>query len=498
MNKFDILIIGSGLGGLVSGAILAKNGYKVCVLEKHYTTGGNLQVFKRKGCSFSAGMHYGGALEKGQVIYQIFQYLGIYDKLTLSKLDEECFDKIIIGDKEYCYAMGMENFKNKLIAYFPEEKEVIEQYTQKLESIWKQSSALNLKTQDFESMPSFDEYSENAFEYINSLTSNEELRAVLGATNGLYAGDKKKSPLYIHANINNFFIKSAWRIAEDGENLSALLAEVIEQAGGQVLTKKEVVRLNFTEKKISSITTTDGENFFAETFISNIHPVSTFKLIEPGKLRKSYTKRITELENTISTFMLFNVLKKKTMKHINSNIYYSATNKVWDNIDYTEQDWPEGYMLYTTEDANNKGYAESVVVVCLMKWDDVKQWENTRVLKRGDDYLRFKEQKAEKLLKLVQLKFPKIKESIDTIYSASPLTFRDYTGTYQGSMYGIVKDCNNPMHTLLSPRTKISNLHLTGQNIGFHGMLGVIMTSLQTCGGIIDLENLYANIKTSD
>jgi all-trans-retinol 13,14-reductase len=192
--------------------------------------------------------------------------------------------------------------------------------------------------------------------------------------------------------------------------------------------------------------------------------------------------------------MLFNVLKKKTFKYFNHNVYYSLTNKVWDNIDYTQENWPEGYMLYTTEDPNNKGYAESLVVVCLMKWDDVKQWENTKLHKRGEDYLKFKEQKTKKLLDLVSIKFPQLKEAIDTSYSASPLTFRDYTGTYQGSMYGIVKDCNKPMHTLLSPKTKIPNLHLTGQNISFHGMLGVIMTSLQTCGGIINLKDLYKDI----
>ena len=123
-KDFDIVIVGSGLGGLVSGAILAKEGKKVCIVEKHYQIGGNLQVFKRNGCSFSAGMHYAGSLDKGEVLYRIFNYLDIYKDLNITKLDEDSYEKIIIGDKEFSYAMGMENFKNKLINYFPEEKYV--------------------------------------------------------------------------------------------------------------------------------------------------------------------------------------------------------------------------------------------------------------------------------------------------------------------------------------------------------------------------------------
>ncbi|MEN8121048.1 MAG: NAD(P)-binding protein [Bacteroidota bacterium] len=494
-NKFDVVIVGSGIGGLLSGAILAKEGKKVCILEKHYQIGGNLQVFKRKGCHFSVGMHYAGTLDKDQIMYKIFSYLNIYKDLKIKKLDEDCFEKIIIGDKEYCYAMGMENFKKKLISYFPEEEKAIEAYSQRIDQIWESSNLLNLRAQNLDEMSQYDEYEENAYDYIKSITKNKELRALLAATNGLYAGIKEKSPLFTHAIINNFFIKSAWRIAESGENISDLLKQIIENNRGKVFTQKEVKRFEFKGSEISSAIVEDGEKFYAENFISNIHPVSTIKLVGPGKFRKAYTKRIESLENSISSFSLFIVLKKRTLKHINSNIYHHLkTSTVWKNAQYTKNDWPTGYMMYTTEDPNNEGYAESLVALAMMKFEDVKQWENTTVNKRGDDYLKFKEEKTKKLLGLISMKFPSVEESIDTIYSATPLTYRDYTDTYEGAMYGIIKDCNDPLRTLISPKTRVPNLSLTGQNVGLHGMLGVAMATFQTCATIIDINKVITDI----
>ena len=136
-EKYDIVIIGSGLGGLVSANILARNGYSVCVLEKNKQYGGNLQTFVRDKNIFDTGVHYIGGLEEGQNLYQYFKYLGIMDDLNIQKLDEDKFDVITFDDdeKEYCHAQGYDNFANSLINQFPEEERSIQAYCQKLQDV---------------------------------------------------------------------------------------------------------------------------------------------------------------------------------------------------------------------------------------------------------------------------------------------------------------------------------------------------------------------------
>ena len=73
-KKYDVVIVGSGLGGLVSAVILAKEGKRVCVLEKNNQYGGNLQTFVRDKTIFDTGIHYIGGLSEGQNLYKYFKY----------------------------------------------------------------------------------------------------------------------------------------------------------------------------------------------------------------------------------------------------------------------------------------------------------------------------------------------------------------------------------------------------------------------------------------
>ncbi len=98
-NKYDIVIIGAGLGGLECAYILSKKGHKVCVLEKNPKAGGTMQGFRYGDCEFSAGMHYIGSLDEGQVMNRLFRYLDIMDKLKLKRMDENGFEVFNISGK---------------------------------------------------------------------------------------------------------------------------------------------------------------------------------------------------------------------------------------------------------------------------------------------------------------------------------------------------------------------------------------------------------------
>ena len=113
---------------------------------------------------------------------------------------------------------------------------------------------------------------------------------------------------------------------------------------------------------------------------------------------------------------------------------------------------------------------------------------------RDAEYIEAKEQITNNIIDFAVGYCPKLKNSIEHIYSASPLTYEHYTGTPRGSAYGILKDYRNTMATLLSTRTKLSNLYLTGQNLNVHGALGVTLTAATTCAQLLGTEYLAKKI----
>ena len=154
--------------------------------------------------------------------------------------------------------------------------------------------------------------------------------------------------------------------------------------------------------------------------------------------------------------------------------------------EHNEANWPLCYAVFFSASSRSAEYAESMTLLAYMRYDEVAQWEKTfntvsAVDDRGPEYEAFKKRKAEILLDCVEEKFPGLKDCIKTYYTATPLSYRDYVGNDDGSMYGIAKDYQNPLKTFISPRTKIPNLFLTGQNLNLHGILGATMSGLVTC-----------------
>jgi all-trans-retinol 13,14-reductase len=500
MQKFDAVIIGSGLGGLACGTILAKEGYKVCILEKNKQIGGTLQTFVRDRVIFDSGVHYVGGLDKGQNLYSLFTYLGIMDKLKLRKMDEDVFDAVVFdGDPNvYKYAQGYENFIKTLAKDFPEEEEAIRKYCDGIREVCSKFPLYNLRSGDYFEKVGVLEIDTQTF--LESITPNKKLQNVLAGTSLLYAGVPYKTPLYVHALVINSYIESSWRFVDGGSQISKYLSRQIHSTGGTILKHKNIVRLKEQNGKLQYAETDKGERYYGDLFISNVHPGRTIEMTESDMIKKAYRSRIKGLDNSISTFYVNIVLKKDSMKYVNHNYYYFAENDAWCVLNYTEENWPRGYAMFFTASSKGDDYAEAVTLMTYMRFSDVEKWSHTyntvsNEVSRGEDYEAFKKEKAEKLFDLVEEKFPGFKASIDSYYTATPLSVRDYIGTVDGSLYGIVKDYKEPMRTFISPRTKIPNLFLTGQNLNLHGVLGVTVSAVLTCSEILGIDYMVNKIR---
>jgi all-trans-retinol 13,14-reductase len=509
LNKFDVILIGSGLGSLLCGYILSKEGMHVCILEKNRVYGGSLQTFKRKGVAFDTGIHYMGGLSKGQNLHQYFRYFGLIDKLRIHQLNKDRFDVIGFGDEEYPLAQGFDNFIEQLLPHFPNEKESLQRYIRMLKAVADSFPLYNIElpgkhNEDiYRNQSAFDFY--NTFQYPASsiqqpcltgrqATSGIPLSAILTGNSFLYDGKKNKTPLYIPALINHSFISSSWRPVEGSQQMADLLVDSIKQAGGTLFTQKEVSGIRYAEN-LFQLKTESGEQFTSEYLISGIHPATMLQMMEPSKLRTSYTIRINSLANTSGAFTLYIVLKKASFKYLDYNYYYHTSKELW--TEQSGRPWPESYMLLTPDSEETGKFAKSMVIMTTMDFNDLRKWETSFTGQRRSDYAEFKGNKAMLLLDLVEKRFPLLRSKIDYLEISTPLTWRDYTGTPEGSMYGIQKDFSRSVETTILPKTKIPKLLFTGQNINLHGVLGVTAGAVMTCGEIIGTENLINKIRNA-
>ena len=499
-NNHDIIIIGGGLGGLLCGAILSKNGYNIAIIEQNNKVGGCLDSYARDGALFETGVHYVGGLDKGQNLYQIFKYVGIINSLKLERLDLDNFDTIVFENnpKRYSFAQSYDRFIDTLAKDFPKEREGIKKYCDKIKDICIRFPLYNLKNGSF--MDKLDLLNISAIETINSCVTDPILCNVLAGNNGLYAGVAEKTPFYIHALILNSYIESAWRTIGGGIQIARGLTKIIENNGGTIITKTKVEKIITQNGIASKVITTDNREFSGKYFISDLHPATTISMTETDVFRKAYIHRINSLENTIGSFTLNVAFKENTFPHMNYNLYCFTQNNVWSGINYNNSDWPVSYVYFSS--SLNQKTAHSASILVMTKYSEFEKWHNTfnTIYKpgdRGSGYEEFKQEKAERLINLVEKTLPGFKKSIDKYHTLTPLTYRDYIGSPDGSLYGVLRDYREPLKTFIPARTKIPNLFLTGQNLNIHGVLGVSVSSLITCGELLGIESLLEQINKS-
>lgn len=494
MKPYDIIIIGSGLGGLACGAMLSREGMNVCVLERHSLVGGCLQSFRRGGHLFDTGMHYVGSMAPGQILHQYFRYFGVLDQLHTHPLLEDGFDIVQFDGKQYAYANGYARFAARLAEYFPSERAGIERYCSLLQAVGQTISPDILRTGRLSAHG--EQYmGQSAVEAIASCTTNPILQNVLAGTTLLHSRDQFRTSLYEHAIIQHSFIESAARFTQGSQHVADALVEQIRQQGGVVRTAAEVTRLCVEQRSIAYVEVNHTEQLQARHIISDIHPAHLYSLMSGAEgIRPALFRHIQTLPNTWGIFTTYLQMKPDTFPYLRRNYYFHQPGVGgWTtHADYRGCNLP--VVMMSMQAAPNKQYADIISLMFPIDPEELSPWLTTTPHHRGEEYAAWKKRYAEASIDFVAQTFPTLRGSIEQIYTASPLTYRDYTATPMGSAYGIVKDYHNPLLTHLPVRTKISNLLLTGQNVNVHGCLGVCVSAAATCSTLLGESYLAKKI----
>ncbi|MCM1066623.1 MAG: FAD-dependent oxidoreductase [Muribaculaceae bacterium] len=490
------VIIGSGLGGLSCGVILARNGFDVTVLEQGAQPGGCLQCFTRHGAKFDTGMHFIGSAAPGQTLNRLMRYLGI-DDVPLSPLDPTGYDIVSLAGEEFRFANGRDAFIGQMVQYFPAERQALNRYFDIVQQISEASSLHTLREAD--SVAPLDTHyqtvSMNAV--LEELFPRGLLANVIAGNLPLYAARRDRTPFSQHAFIMDFYNPSAYRIPGGSDSIARGLQRAIEQAGGRVLTRSKATRIVCDSTRATAVEINGSELLDADVVIAAIHPARAMELLDTKLIRPAFRSRLSSLPNTTGGFSVYLKFKPGAVPYLNSNYYHFNSDSPWGCEDYTATDWPKGWLYMHFPESASPQWASTGVILSYMDMADVAAWGGTSVGRRGKDYETFKDDKARRLIDDVVRRHPALAGGIEAYYTSTPLTYLDYTGTEGGSMYGVAKDITLGPAGRVPHRTRVPNVLLSGQNINSHGMLGTLVGTLVTCSELLSPAEIYNQISQS-
>lgn len=494
MGKGKVVVVGSGLGGLECAYLLSCSGYEVTVLEQGNQIGGCLQSYTRFGRVLDTGMHYVGGLEWGQTTRKLFDFFCLMG-LPWTQLDTNDTERVVIAGDRYDLPQYYGGYVLYLKDIFPHEAEGIDKYVSLLREVAEHiTDQLNPRTANEVYTKSL--FAQSAYDYLTSIFHDQRIIDVLSGPSMKMELRKSTLPLYVFAQINSQSVQSAWRLRGGGQQIPDRLQWGIEQHGGRVLTGRRVTSFEGADGQARAVLVNGGaERYEADYFISDAHPAVTARLLaEGGLVRKVYKTRMTSQPNTFGMFTVSLLLKPARVLYQPFNIFIYQDNDVWQLQEPCGTE-ARAVMVSYVPPTDRTSFSTVVDILAPMRWEDVSKWFGTKVGKRGDEYEQMKSDYAARCIELAATQVPGLKASIEKVVTSTPLTYADYTGTECGSAYGIRKDWQNPMFTVLTPRTPVANVLMTGQSLNLHGVMGVTMTTLFTCAELMGMENVRKLVK---
>lgn len=515
LSGYDAIVIGSGLGGLCSAAILSKMGRKVLVLEKHYVVGGFTHVFKRKDYEWDVGIHYIGEVHKDfTFIRQLFDYVS-EGRLEWQEMDA-VYDRIILGQNVYDLEAGEDQFVGMLKERFPKEHTAIDRYMHLVKESSKQGKDF-FKERAFSPFMSallgwymrgsYHKYSDRTTkEVLDELTSDAELKAVLTGQYGDYGLPPSQSSFAMQAVVNKHYWRGGAFPVGGCERIAQSIAPTIAAAGGQIVVRAGVTRILTDGMRATGVELEDGRTVQAPIIISNAGYINTFGHLVNDDVRKAVGYNVsTAPQPSVAHVCLYIGLKHDLRSlGIGSTNYWVYPHNdhdrgVQEYLADRDKPFPITYISFpSTKDPEwetrypGKGTIE---MITLAPYEWFAKWENARWQHRGEEYEALKEYYAQRLLKELYRQFPQLEGKIDYYELSTPLSTKEFVNYSKGEIYGLDHSPQRFRNRQLRAHTPVKGLYLTGQDIVTCGIGGALMGGLITAAAITRKMSIIEDIR---
>jgi len=514
-GAYDAVVIGSGIGGLTTAALLSDLGWKVCVLEQHYTAGGYTHSYDRNGYEWDVGVHYIGDVGTKTRTRMMFDYLS-GGRLKWAPMDDE-YDRFYIGDKVFSAIAGKQQFRENLLKCFPAEAQAIDRYLDLLNQVGKAVSVYSvnkllkpwqrLVAWPFLKLKTPPLLFRNTYEVLSELTQDQDLIAVLCGQWGDMGLPPKRSAFIVHAMIARHYMYGGFYPVGGSWNIAETIIPKIQKAGGEVFTYALVKRILLEGKQVTGVEMVDGHKIDCSCVISSAGIDNTFNSLLPAEAVKSagYERLLSRVKPSMAHLGVYIGLKETAaaLGLPKTNFWIYPGNDFDTAVDAFIHDpqapFPVVYISFPS--AKDPDYARrrpgtaTIEIVAPAPFAWFEKWQGTTWGKRGEDYEAFKANLGERLMQHLYEKLPQLQGRVDYYEVSTPLSTDHFCAYRHGELYGLDHDPVRLRQTWLGPRTRFKGLWLTGQDVLTCGVTGAMMAGLLTTTAIAGVRKSASLLK---
>jgi all-trans-retinol 13,14-reductase len=514
-GSYDALVIGSGIGGLTSAALLAELGWRVAVLEQHYTAGGSTHSYERRGYEWDVGVHYIGDMGAATTSRRLMDFL-TEGNLQWAPMAER-YDRFYIGENTYEAVAGREAFRENLLGYFPAERTAVDRYLELLGEAsramrtlmlartmprWQATIAGPLLRRR---LPAF--FGQTTWEVLSELTADPELIAVLTGQWGDLGLPPKRSAFVMQALIARHYLHGgfypvggAWRMADT-------MLPRIRRNGGEVFTYARVEEILLRDGHARGVRMADGHEIESSCVVSDAGVINTLAGLVPEEVSRAhgYDKLMDRVGPSIGHLGVYIGLEGTAAELglPRTNYWIYPDNDYDGAVDRFVADpsgpFPVVYISFPSAkdpDFERRHPGRSTIeIVAPAPYALFERWAGTTWGKRGEDYDALKTQLGERLLEHLYQKLPQLRGRVDYWEVSTPLSMQWFCGWNRGELYGLDHDPVRFGQDWLRPRTRIPGLWLTGQDIMSCGVAGAMMGGMASATAIAGARRMMPLMK---
>lgn len=500
-NQFDVIVIGSGMGGMTTATALSRMGRKVLLLEQGQTIGGLTHTFSRDGFAWDVGLHYCGMFGHDQPGDKVLDWLS-GETVEFQSIGT-VYDTIHFPDGfEIAVGRPAEAYKAELKERFPDNAAEIDAYFEALASGDEAVRAVCAERSMPEPFRSAHRWwnkkkierwcGRTTSEVINEYISDPKLAAVLSAQWGTYGGTPNQASFGIHAMIIEHYLEGAGYPVGGAGSIAAGLVPVIESSGGCARADTAVSEILIENGRATGVRTNSGQVFEAPVIVSAIGAGETVNRLLPRETsEQDWAVEIAALKPSICHFEMFLGFEGDIAKHgaTRSNHWFFES---WDTNDgtWTNTKNPIQMMFVSfpslKDEKHEPGPSQRHTgqFMVLADWSTVADFVVDGASEDPEKWAAFKDDVEAKMMAFFTDKFPALAPMVVCRVFGTPLATAKFTAHEKGGFYGLETTPRRIMSDALSPRTAVPGLYLTGQDVLTPGIAASLFSGMLTAAAI--------------